>query len=88
MIAICTMIRGYLPPTGDGAKYKDTTRQLRCHPPRGGGQTVNLPATMSWVGIVAQKAPAFSHSRKESNKTPTATPKPPPAQGAKRVEQK
>ena len=46
------------------------------------------PATMPWVGIVAQKAPAFQNSRKESNKTPTATPKPIPAQGAKRVEQK
>ena len=68
-------------------KIQDTTRQLRCHPPRGGGQTVNLPATMPWVGIVAQKAPAFQHSIKESNKTPTALPNPIPAQGAKRVEQ-
>ena len=40
-------------------KIQDTTRQLRCHPPRGGGQTVNLPATMSWIDIVARKAPAF-----------------------------
>ena len=40
------------------------------------------PATRPWVGSVAQKAPAFSYSRTESNKTSTAIPKPPPAQGA------
>ena len=39
MIAICTMIRGGFPPAGDDANAKDTTRQLRCHPPRRGGQT-------------------------------------------------
>ena len=46
------------------------------------------PATRPWVGSVARKAPAYQNSRTESNKTPTATPKPAPAQGAKRVEQK
>ena len=45
------------------------------------------PANQPWVGWFARKAPAFSHSRTESNKTPTATPKPTLAQGAKRVEQ-
>ena len=42
-------------------EFQDTTRQLRCHPPRRGGQIVNLPATMSWVDIVARKAIANSH---------------------------
>ena len=48
---------GVFPPAGDRERsiyllceFQDTTRQLRCHPPRGGGHTVKLPATMPWVG--------------------------------------
>ena len=46
------------------------------------------PATRPWVGSVARNTLAIQNSRKESNKPITATPKPIPAQGAKRVEQK
>ena len=64
--------------------FKATARRVVA--PYNSGDAV--PATMPWVGIVAQKAPPFQYSRTESNKTTTATPKPPPAQGAKREEQK
>ena len=46
------------------------------------------PATRPWVGSVARNTLAIQNSKKSSNKPPTATPKPIPAQGAKRVEQK
>ena len=36
------------------------------------------PATRPWVGSVARNTLAIQNSRTESNKTPTATPKPPP----------
>ena len=39
MIAICTMIRGCLPPIGDSANFKTPPVSYRCHPPRRGGQT-------------------------------------------------
>ena len=41
------------------ANIKTPPVSYRCHPPRRGGQTVNLPATMSWVDIVARKAIAI-----------------------------
>ena len=37
------------------------------------------PAPRPWVGSVARNTLAIQNSRKESNKTPTATPKPAPA---------
>ena len=40
---------GVFSPIGDGAKCKDTTHQLRCHPPRGGGQTDVRALHKSWL---------------------------------------
>ena len=42
----------------------------------------HIPATRPWVGSVARNTLAIQNSKKASNKTPTATPKPIPAKGA------